>query len=114
MLTHSHSSTDCLLVGDYLDECDSPPIHSTSGEVVRPQTGLNFVADWGHDEGTREFTVLLKDGRVVAVRGHTLKHEPHPVAGEDVYSVIVRIRSDEVIAALFKSADVAGIFHGSL
>ncbi len=114
MLTHSTTSTDCLLVGDYLDECDSPPNHATHGEVVRPHTMLNFIDQWGRNEGTREFTVLMKDGRVVAVQGHTLKHEPHPVAGEDVYSIIVRTRSDEVIAALFKSADVAGIFHGSL
>ena len=114
MLTHPNSSSDCLMVGDFLDECDSPPRDANFGEAVRPHAVLNFIDSWGHDEGTREFTVLMKDGRVVAVQGHTLKHEPHPVAGEDVYSIIVRTRSDEVIAALFKSADVAGIFHGSL
>ena len=114
MLNHSAVSTDCLMVGEFLDECVSPGNHTSVGDVVRPQTFMNFVDDRSRDEGTREFTVLLKDGRVVAVCGHTLKHEPHPVAGEDVYSVIVRIRSHEVIAALFKSADVAGIFHGSL
>ena len=114
MLTPSTASTDCLMVGDYVDECDSSSNHATHGEVVRPHTVLNFLDQWGHDEGTREFTVLMKDGRVVTVQGHTLKHDPHPVAGEDVYRIIVRTRSDEVIAALFKSADVAGIFHGSL
>ncbi len=113
-MTQSNSSTDCLIVGDYLDECDSSSNPATRSEVVRPHTVLNFLDQWGRDDGTREFTVLMKDGRVVAVRGHTLKHAPHFVAGEDVYSIVIRTRSEEVIAALFKSADVSGIFHGSL
>ncbi|HYT88195.1 MAG TPA: hypothetical protein VEL76_05710 [Gemmataceae bacterium] len=103
------------LVGDYLDEAECPTnLAFRRGEVVRPQVVANYLDLWGRDDGMREFTVLLKDGRVVAVRGHGLKHEPHPLAGQDVFSIVVRTTTEEVLVALFKSADVAGIFHGDL
>lgn len=104
-----------LLVGDYADEaaCPSNP-QSHGGEVIRPHVVGNYADLWANDEGLREFTVLLKDGRVVAVRGHSLKHEPHPVAGEDVFSIAIRTTTEDVLVALFKGADVAGIFHGDL
>jgi hypothetical protein len=43
-----------------------------------------------------------------------LKHEPHPIAGQDVFGIVVRARTEEVLVALFKSADVAGIFYGDM
>src|SRR5438874_13252179 len=93
---------DCLLVGEYVDEGECPTTPgSRQGEVVRPQVVANYLDQWGRDDGTREFTVLLKDGRVVAVRGHGLKHSPHPVAGQDVYSVVIRTAAEEVLVALF-------------
>ena len=81
---------------------------------MRPTVVANYLDLWGRDDGLREFTVLLKDGRVVAVRGHGLKHEPHPLAGQDVFSVVVRTTTEEVLVAVFKSHEVAGIFHGDL
>ena len=105
----------CQMVGEFVDEGDSSPT-SVYGraEVVRPQIVANFVDECGHDGGMRDFTVLLKDGRVVRVRGHGLKHEPHPLAGQDVFSIVVRTQAEEVLIALFKSADVDGIFYGDL
>jgi hypothetical protein len=109
------ATVGCLLVGEYVDEADRPEQSAaTRGEVVRPQLVASFLDVGGSDDTLREFTVLLKDGRVIAVRGHGLKHAPHPVAGEDVYSIVVRSRGEEVLVALFKSADVAGIFHGDM
>lgn len=104
----------CLFVGEFSDVAAIPAgISVGQGEVGRP-----LVVAESHDaapvEGFREFTVLLTDGRVVAVRGHTLKHVAHPVAGQDVFSVVIRSGGQETVTALFKSADVAGIFDGEL
>jgi len=74
----------------------------------------SHVGLWGRDGDLKRFTVLFRDGRVAAVRGHGLKHEPHPVAGQDVFSIFVQAATEEVTVALFKSSDVAGIFHGDL
>jgi hypothetical protein len=106
------ANADCSLVGEYVDEGECPAnFTSGRGEVVRPQVVANFLDLWGRDDGMREFTVLLKDGRVVAVRGHSLKSE---LAGASVFSIVVRSEGEEVIVALFKSDDVSGIFHGEL
>ena len=115
MTTPVTANIGCLLVGEYVDEAECPP-HLTScrGEVVRPQVVANYLDLWGREDGFKEFTVLLKDGRVVAVRGHSLKHSPHPVAGQDVYSIVIRTAGEEVLVALFKSKEVAGIFNGEL
>jgi hypothetical protein len=105
----------CQLVGEYVDEGEIPTDATPhGGEVVRTHIVANTLDVWGQDDGLREFTVLLNDGRVIAVRGHSLKHSPHPIAGQDVYSIVIRSSGAEVLVALFKSADVAGIFHGDM
>src|SRR6266481_6423601 len=114
-MTNVRATVGCLLVGEYVDEAECPTnLGYRRAEVIRPQVVANYADVWGRDDGLKEFTVLLRDGRVVAVRGHSLKHSPHPVAGQDVYSVVVRTSGEEVLVALFKSADVAGIFHGDM
>ncbi len=114
MNNETNAVAGCLMVGDYVDEAHIPFGLAAGGEAVRTQVVADNVDFWGRDDGLREFTVLLKDGRMVAVRGHGLKHEPHPLAGEDVFSIVVRSKMDEVLVALFKSAEVAGIFYGDL
>jgi hypothetical protein len=112
---HVSTNVGCLLVGEYVDEAELPTdLTFHPGEVVRPQIVASHLDLWGQDDGIKEFTVLLKDGRVIAVRGHGLKHSPHPVAGQDVYAVVLRTTGEEVFVALFKSADVAGIFSGEM
>ena len=112
MTNHVSATTGCLLVGEYVDEAECPANRAFHrGEVVRPQVVANFIDLWGRDDGMREFIVLLKDGRVVVVRGHGLK-SGLPLAS--VFSVVVRSGAEEVIVALFKSDDVSGIFHGEL
>jgi hypothetical protein len=109
------ATTGCLLVGEYVDEAECPPnLAFHRGEAVRPTVVASYLDLWEREDGLREFTVLLKDGRVISVRGHGLKHEPHPLAGQDVFSVVVRTKTEEVMVAVFKSAEVAGIFHGDL
>lgn len=115
-MTHKQNTeTGCLLVGDYVDDAENPPSHCMNpGEVVRPQLVANYQEDGGPEDGLKEFRVLLKDGRVAAVRGHILKHESHPVAGRDVFSIMIHTSTDEMLVAIFNSADVSGIFHGEL
>jgi hypothetical protein len=115
MSSHVRANAGCLLVGEYVDEAERPVDEPAArGEVVRPQIVADFIDLWGTDQSLREFTVLLRDGRVVAVRGHCLKHEPHPQGGEDVYGIVVRAGEDEVLVAIFKSHDVSGIFCGEI
>jgi len=110
-----NAEAGCFLVGEYVDEAELPANQTFhNGEVVRPHVVAEFRDHYGITEALREFTVLFKDGRVVAVRGHGLKYSPHVVAGEDLYSVVIRDSGEEVQIALFKSAEVAGIFHGEM
>lgn len=115
MTNHDSAAAGCVMIGEYGDEAECPPdLTSHRGEVVRPQVVAYYLDLWGRDDSMREFTVLLKDGRVVAVRGHGLKYEPHPGGGGDVLSVIVRTGEGEVLVALFTSHDVSGIFCGEV
>jgi len=52
----------------------------------------------------------LKDGRVVAVRGHGLKY----LSDGGIYGVVARTEGEEVFVALFKGETVEGIFHGEI
>jgi hypothetical protein len=115
MTTPGNSLSPCRLVAEFVDEAELPPaaeIHS--GEVVRPRMVGDFSDVGEPADGFKEFTVLLKDGRVVAVRGHALKYTPHPTAGQDLYAIVARDGGVEQFVALFKSADVAGVFHGEI
>src|SRR5438067_292499 len=115
MSYHGEARADCHVVGEYIDEADMPADGTYHrGESVRTHVVADFVDVWECHGGTREFTVLLTDGRVVAVRGHGLKREPNGQEGQDVYSVVVHSGNEEVVVAIFKSQDVSGIFCGEL
>jgi hypothetical protein len=115
MNSPANATVGCLLVGEYVDEGDCPAnLPSCRSEAVPTRLVANYLDLWGRDDGMREFTVLLRDGRVVVVRGHALKHEPSPQGGQDVYGIVVRSGGEEVLVALFKSHDVSGIFCGEL
>ncbi len=115
MTNNTNAEVGCRLVGEFVDDggCHGT-IALPPGEVVPTQVVATYVDLWRSEDGLREFTVLLKDGRSIAIRGNGLKHAIHPVAGEDVYSIVVRNNIDEVTVALFKSSDVAGIFEGAV
>jgi hypothetical protein len=116
MTNHTSAPVGCLLVGEYVDEAGLPAqgeLHR--GEAVRPQTIACYLDLWAREDGVKVFTVLLKDGRVVAVRGHGLKPLPDSVTGEGLlYGIVTRTADGEAFVALFKSSEVVGIFHGEL
>jgi len=108
-------STDCQIVGDYVDNAGHSNGQGVSrGEAVPTRIVAEFVDVCTAGDNFREFTVLLKDGRVIGVRGHSLRYAPHALPGEDVYSIVRQADGEEVLVALFKSAEVAGIFHGEI
>ncbi len=111
-----NANVGCFLVGEYVDEAELPANPAFShGEIVRPQIVANYRDLWARDDSFKEFTVLLKDGRVVTVRGQGLKHFPAAVNGESgSYGVIARTGDEEVLIALFQVLEVVGIFHGEV
>lgn len=116
MTDHSSADVGCHLVGEYVDEAELPAnVAFHRGEVVRPQIVASHLDVWGSDDGIKEFIVLLKDGRTLAVRGHCLRHWPSTVPGESgSYGVVVRSGGEEVLVALFKIIEVVGVFHGEM
>jgi hypothetical protein len=116
MANNSNAEGGCQFIGEYVDAADlsSKPALGR-GEVVRPKIVADYLENWGQDQSFKEFTILLKDGRVVAVRGHGLKHMPANGAVEiDCFGIYVRSGDQETIVGLFKSLEVVGIFHGEL
>jgi|SRR5579872_7467517 len=116
MANHSNAEVGCQLVGEYIDEAELPTnVTYHRGEVVRPQAVADYVDLWNGGGDLKDFTVLLKDGRTVAVRGHGLKHWPANVAGESgSYGIVMHSAKEEVLVAVFKVVEVIGIFHGEM
>jgi hypothetical protein len=116
MTDHIGANHGCLLVGEYVDESEIPPDSTFHiGEVIRPHVVSSYLDLGGGDEEVKEFTVLLKDDRMVSVRGHGLKLFPPTVPGEGgSYGVIVHAAGEEVLVALFRTLEVVGIFSGEI
>lgn len=112
MANHANAVAGCQVVGEYVDEAEIPTnlaVHP--GEAVPTNVVASYREIWETSDQLREFTVLLNDGRTIAVRGHGLKSDsPHG----SVFSIVVRNGSEEVVVALFNSGGVSGIFHGEM
>ncbi len=109
-------NTGCLLVAEYVDEAEIPADPAIPvGEVVRPHVVASYLDFWSTGQGIKDFTVLLKDDRVVSVRGHSLKIFPPSIPGESgSYGVVIQSAGEEVLVALFKIFEVIGIFSGKI
>jgi hypothetical protein len=106
------SSVECRLVGDYMDDAGGASGHA--GEVVRPRVVADFVE--GADDTAKEFTVLLRDQRTVTVHGQGLKCVNHSAQPDDLgtYVIFSRVGDSEITVAMFRVADVTGIFQGDI
>lgn len=116
MPNYSKVQTGCSLVGEYVDEAELPAnLVFHQGEAVRTHVVGDYLDYWANGDETKEFTVLLKDGRALTVLGHRLKHWPTTIPGESgSYGVVMRSAGKEVLVALFKIVEVIGIFHGEI
>jgi hypothetical protein len=115
MATPNVGPVRCRHVGEFLDE--APPVSSpvATGQVVRPVTVVEFVEEAVVSTPLKEFTVLLRDGRVVKVPGHRLSYVQHPNATDaGSYGVMARGTLGEELIALFRVTEVTGIFSGQL
>lgn len=113
MSKEASAKTDCRLVAEYVDEMDVPaPGGCGVGEVIRPQLVAEYLdATIG---AVREFTVLLRNGGCVTVRGHALKQWPARGGESESYGVVIRAQQEEVLIALYRSVELIGIFDGEL
>jgi hypothetical protein len=110
--------TKCLFVGEFPTE-NQLPVATGRSSVCRAQKVEyvgTFTDYWPGDLGTVQFQVLLRDNRIVTVRGHAIQYLPNPSTASDVasYGVLGRTAGKEVLIALFPASEVTGIFSGGL
>lgn len=116
MSEHTAENTGCLLVAEYVDDSGA----ATEAQVTLAQdVGTNVVASYIDigvvGAGVRDFTILLKDDRIVSVRGDGLRLFASPVpGGGGSYGVITHADGEEVLVALFSIPEVVGIFSGEI
>jgi hypothetical protein len=108
-----NATVDCQMVGEFVAEGEVPPeLVGTSAEICPTE----IVASYEHygipNDAVKEFTVLLRDNRVVTVRGSGLRYI-RKVTHES-YAIVAPATGGEAIVALFPIAMVTGIFSGEL
>ncbi len=118
MANHTGANVGCLVVGEYVDEAELPlPLVNPNkvSQVERPRVVATYLDLWSKDDGDKEFTVLLNDKRVLTVRGHGLQYIQNPSNPSDYgsYAILARTGSEDVVVALFRVAEVSGIFSGA-
>jgi hypothetical protein len=108
--------TECSLVAEYVDDAGEPTGSPVAvGEVVPTRAVASYVDTCDAGGDVRDFTILLKDDRIVSVRGHGLRMFPPTVpGGGGSYGVIERSRGEEILVALFSIPEVVGIFSGEI
>lgn len=112
----THFEVGCNMVAEFIDQAE-PPVNPVAerAEPVRPRLIGDYIDQTGDAKEIREFTVLLKDGRVLTVRGHNVKQLPPVIDGAvGSYGVVARVADEEVLIAIFQVHDVIGIFHGEM
>jgi hypothetical protein len=122
MTNHPKVDIGCSLVGDFVDEGDVPEAFAhlrgkpSQAEVERPRVVADYMDFGDAQDGNREFTVLLHNDRIVTVRGHALQYLPNTANPSDygTYGVLTRSGKGEILVALFRVAEVTGIFDGDI
>ncbi|SRR6266545_1329952 len=108
-----NATVDCQMVGEFVAEAEVPPdLVGTSAEVCPTEIVASYVAYGIPNDGVKEFTVLLRDNRVVTVRGSGLRYI-RKVTHES-YAILAPATGGEVIVALFPIGMVTGIFSGEM
>lgn len=105
MSAYGKVDVGCRLVDEFVDVAQTPGPSAT----FVPSSSASTAS-----EELKDFTVLLRDGRVVAIRGHGLQHLPGTNGDPGSYGVVLRTQDREAIVALFQMAEVVGIYHGEL
>jgi hypothetical protein len=84
-------------------------------EVVPPVATLAFL-DSASPQADKMFKVLLRDQRMVVVRGHSLTFIPNATNPNDAgsYGIVARLDGREELVAVFRASEVTGVFDGTL
>ena len=118
-----NTNTDCRLIAEYTDEGEVPEAVAgvsarppSNSQVERPTLVADFHDLGSKDDSEKEFKVLLSDQRVATVRGHSLRFVPNAANPQDYgsYGIVRRAGEQEVLAALFRVAEVKGVFSGDV
>jgi hypothetical protein len=118
-----NTDTGCLLVGDYLDEGEVPEQLASLRDrptdrvrVDRPRLVADYLDRWGDEGAAKEFTVLLRDNRVVTVRGDAVTHVQNASNPADYgsYGIVIHSGERERLVALFPVTEVTGVFSGTV
>jgi hypothetical protein len=107
--------TDCLFVGEFVEDMELPAGQTASvGHVQETEFLGTFVENWPAEVDTIDFKILLRDGRTVTVRGHALQYLPNPSNPSDAatYGILGYTGLGEVLVALFPASEVTGVFTG--
>lgn len=116
MSDHAAENAGVLLVAEYVDDSGQPtgaPIAVGQGVPTRAVASYLDMANAGG--GIIDFTVLLKDERIVSVRGEGLRVYPSSVpGGGGSYGIIAHAGGEEILIALFSIPEVVGIFSGEI
>ena len=109
-------NVECTYLGEFVERGEPPATEvARRSEIVLPTVVATYNERGTPGLPALEFTVLLKDGRTVAVRGHDLRLFPLSETAEpDSYGVMSRTPAGEVLVAVFKTSEVVGIFHGEI
>jgi hypothetical protein len=102
---------------EFTHEAEVPvELLGASGEPVPTELVATYDAYGVRDDAVKEFTVLLRDNRVVTVQGHGLKYLQNPANPNDYgsYAVLGPGEGGEVVVALFRVSEVTGIFNGTV
>jgi|SRR5882724_1838697 len=108
----------CLLVGDFAEENVLPTtlVPVSVGQSQETVMVGSFVDSWPGDIRTKQFKVLLRDNRIITVRGHSLQYLQNPSNPSDLgsYAILARAGAEEVTVAIFRVSEVTGVFTGGL
>src|SRR5438128_1592002 len=108
----------CTYLGEFIEENPIPatPTPYAVGQPVRARLVARYVDSWPGDTTSKQFKVLLRDNRIVTVRGHALQYLQNPSNPSDLgsYAVLARAGEENFVVALFRVSEVTGIFSGGL
>jgi hypothetical protein len=111
------ANVERVLIGEFVDEAEpSSGPACGRGEVDRSCVLGPYIDGGSSEEAIKPFTVLLKDNRVVTVRGCGLKYLANAGNPSDYgsYAVLAPAAGGEAIVALFRVSEVTGIFSGNM
>ena len=119
MIQQVNGEIDCTYAGEFRDEAELSAEFShlkktqILGSEIPPTYPAGSFDDFQSETTKKDFTILLKDARVVTVRGDALRVREAP-QHDSLYEITSTVGKKEVVVALFNVLDVFGVFNGKI